>query len=104
MTREELLELVKLTSYERLPCLVGALAEAQAEAITRLVAPALEAMDIHEMVPLTEEWASARGLTFETAMQLADSGQLSGAELAADGDGKGRRRRWLVPDTLRRMF
>lgn len=99
MTREGLRDLVVQTSREDLPSLVGALAEAQAEALSRIAAPPATPAG-PELVPLTEAWAAANGWRFETAQKLARSRRLEGA-MPAPSSGKGRRRRWLVPATLR---
>jgi hypothetical protein len=100
ISREDLRAAVAEASREDLPALVGALAVAQAEALARLVVPAIPAPPAVELVPLTEEWASAHGYRFETAQKLARAGELAGA-VAAASRGKGRRCRWLVPATLR---
>jgi hypothetical protein len=100
VTREDLCGLVVQTSREELPSLVGALAEAQAEAIARLAAPAPTVTEARQLVALTEEWAEAHGFRLETAKKLARSGRLRGAQ-PAPSRGKGRKRRWLVPATLR---
>jgi len=101
INRAELEAAVAQTSREDLPALVGALAAAQAEALARLATPAAAAPpSASELVPLTEGWARAHGYELETARKLACTGQLAGAR-PAPSRGKGRRRRWLVPATLR---
>lgn len=100
MTREDLEAAVARASREELPSLVGALAAAQAVALSRLAAPQQSASPAAELVPLTEEWATANGLRFETAAKLARVGRLPGAR-PAPSSGKGKRRRWLVPSSIR---
>jgi hypothetical protein len=100
ITREELEAAVAGTSREDLPALVGALASAQAEALARLAAPASTFAPAIALVPLTEAWARGHGWRLETARKLARTGRLAGA-VAAPSAGRGRRRRWLVPATLR---
>ena len=84
---------------DELPAIVGQLAALQAEALARLASAAMPTASA-ELVALTPEWAEARGYRFETAQKLARSGRLAGA-VPAPSSGKGRRRRWLVPVTLR---
>ena len=100
MTRENLRELVTATPREQLVELVGALASAQAQALARLSAPAETPESETALVPLTEEWARAHGYRLETAQKLARAGRLQGA-VPAPSSGKGCRRRWLVPVTMR---
>ena len=97
---DELSRVIAAAAREELPALVGALAQAQAEAIARLAAPAPAVTDARELVALTEEWAKAHGFQLRTARELARTGRLKGA-VPAPSTGKGRRRRWLVPVTLR---
>ena len=100
MNREEIIGLVAQASREELPSLAGAFAEAQAEVLARLAAPAPTPQASGPLVALTAEWAAAHGYRFETAQKLARSGRLDGA-VPAPSSGKGHRRRWLVPATLR---
>lgn len=98
--REDLRALVAGAAAEDLPGLVGELARAQAEALARIAAPSRNVEGRVPLVALTPEWAEANGYKFETAQKLARTGRLKGAS-PAPSSGKGCRRRWLVPATLR---
>jgi hypothetical protein len=100
MTREDLHDLVTSTPREQLVKLAEALAGAHAEVIARLSAPVQTSAQETSLVPLTKEWARAHGYQLETARKLARTGRLEGA-VPAPSSGRGRRRRWLVPATLR---
>lgn len=97
--RDDLQALVQATPVDALPQLVGDLATAQAAALARVVALHPKEPEPPGLVPLTEEWAASHGWQLETAMKLARSGRIRGAE-PAPSRGRGRRRRWLVPATL----
>lgn len=100
MRAEDLVDLVARARPDELPRLIGELETAKATAFARLASPAARGAGDVPLVALTPQWAEANGYRYETAQKLARTGRLEGA-VPAPSSGRGRRRRWLVPATLR---